>query len=215
MQILVARYRSGAEFLESYQASFLYGGIFYPTRKVVEPGTLVVLDVRMPPIPDYALVRGMVAWHRRGRRSQNTRAGLGIEFLATEQSKRDYLLSLARGTLEPDTKRRHRRLPTELRVDWRVPNESNRHLSYVDDIGAGGLFIRTRESVAEGTAVVVELVPPGATAPQVIEGRVAWTRDTPGAEGVGVEFRCRDIGGMRRLRELVKRIEQQGTGQLS
>jgi hypothetical protein len=25
---------------------------------------------------------------------------------------------------------------------------------------------------------------------------------------VGVEFRCRDIGGMRRLRELVRRIER-------
>ena len=58
-------------------------------------------------------------------------------------------------------------------------------------------------------------MPPGATAPQVIEGRVAWARNTPGAEGVGVEFRCRDIGGMRRLRELVKRIERQGANQLS
>lgn len=215
MQILVARYRSGADFLEAYQASFLYGGIFFPTRKVVEPGTLIVLDVRMPELPDYALLRGMVAWHRRGRRSQGTRAGLGIEFLASEQTKRDYLLALARGTLSTSSKRRHRRLPTELRVDWRIPNDSNRHLSYVDDIGAGGLFIRTRELVAEGTPVVVELVPPGATAPQVIEGRVAWARNTPGAEGVGVEFRCRDIGGMRRLRELVKRIERQGANQLS
>ena len=41
-----------------------------------------------------------------------------------------------------------------------------------------------------------------------LEGRVAWRRQTPGNEGVGVEFRCRDIAGMRRLRELVKRIEK-------
>jgi uncharacterized protein (TIGR02266 family) len=215
MKILVARYRSGADFLDHYQSSFLYGGVFYPTRKIIEPGELVVLDVRMPALPDYTLIRGMVAWHRRGRRSQGTRAGLGIEFLASEQKTRDYVLALARGTLEPDSKRRHRRLPTEIRVDWRIPNESDRHLSYVEDIGAGGLFLRTRKQPAEGTSVVVELVPPGATAPQIIEGRVAWTSDAPGSEGVGVEFRCRDIGGMRRLRELVRRIERDGAAQLS
>jgi hypothetical protein len=31
---------------------------------------------------------------------------------------------------------------------------------------------------------------------------------------VGIEFRCRDIGGKRRLRELVKRIEKDVTSQL-
>jgi hypothetical protein len=36
---------------------------------------------------------------------------------------------------------------------------------------------------------------------------VAWSR----TEGVGVEFKCRDIGGMRRLRELIKRIERSAT----
>lgn len=216
MKILLARYRNGSELLDHYQRSFLYGGIFYPTRKVVEPGELVILDIRLPELRDHALVRGMVAWHRRGRRSQQTRAGLGIEFLASEQDKRDHILALARGVAEaPDAKRRHRRLPTELRVDWRVPNEANRHLSYAGDIGAGGIFIRTDQIAAAGTSVVVELVPPGSTAPQAIEGRVAWTRTTPGSRGLGVEFRCRDIGGMRRLRELVRRIEKDGAAQLS
>ncbi len=215
MEILVARYRSGDELLDHYLSSFLYGGLFYPTRKVIEPGRLVVIDIRMPALPDYTLVRGMVAWHRRGRRSQGTRAGLGIEFLASEQQTRDYLLSLARGNVEPDKKRRHRRLPTELRIDWRVPSEASRRPAYLGDIGAGGLFIRTRETVPEGTSIVVELVPPGATAPQVLEGRVAWTCEAPGGEGVGVEFRCRDLGGMRRLRELVRRIEKNGAPQLS
>jgi hypothetical protein len=42
----------------------------------------------------------------------------------------------------------------------------------------------------------------------VIEGRVAWRRNAPEEPGAGVEFRCRDIGGMRRLRELIKRIER-------
>ena len=46
-----------------------------------------------------------------------------------------------------------------------------------------------------------------AAAPLSIEGRVAWARQEPGLEGIGVEFRCRDTGGLRRLKELVRRLE--------
>ncbi len=211
MRILIVRFRSSAEFLERYQPSFLYGGMFYPTRKAVQPGTLVVLDVRMPQLRDHMLLRGMVSWQRRGRRSQNIRAGLGIEFLASEQAKRDYLLNLVRGDTSAAAQRRHRRLPTELTVDWRIPGGGSRQLGTLGDIGAGGAFIRTQAVPANGTPVVLELVPPGSTAPQAIEARVAWRESRPGGEGVGVEFKCRDIGGMRRLRELVRRIENATT----
>jgi Tfp pilus assembly protein PilZ len=215
MNILVARFGSGAEFLEHYEGAFPYGGLFHPTRKVIATGELVVIDVRMPSLRDYTLIRGMVAWHRRARRSDGTRAGLGIEFLASERATRDYLLSVARGDNDPQAQRRHRRLPTEIRVDWRLPNQSDRRASVVGDIGAGGLFLRTNEPPPAGASLLLEMVPPGALTPQTIEGRVVWIRETPGSEGAGVEFRCRDIGGMRRLRELVRRIEQTAEVQLS
>ena len=211
MRILISRFRTGKEFLERYQSSFLYGGLFCPTRQAIAAGDLVVLDIRMPSLRDHMLVRGMVAWHRRGRRSQSIRAGLGIEFLASEQGKRDHLLALARGDENCQAQRKFRRLPIEIRVDWRVPNDRVRHMSLVKDIGAGGAFIRTRDAPPMGTSVVLELVPPGATVAQAIEARVAWLQDTPGHEGAGVEFRCRDLGGMRRLRELVRRIERNTT----
>jgi len=208
MSILVARFASGAEFLERYQETFRYGGLFFPTRKVIAAGEIVVLDVRMPSLRDYTLIRGMVAWHQRARRSDGTRAGLGIEFLAGEGATRDYLLSVARGEVDASAQRRHRRLPTELRVDWRLPNTADRRACVAGDIGAGGLFLRTMEPPPQGSSLLLEMVPPGALRPQTIEGRVVWIRTTPGSEGAGVEFRCRDIGGMRRLRELVRRIEQ-------
>ena len=43
--------------------------------------------------------------------------------------------------------------------------------------------------------------------PLEIAGRVAWTRHTEGEEGIGVEFKARDAGGTRRLKELVRRLE--------
>ena len=77
----------------------------------------------------------------------------------------------------------------------------------LDDIGAGGAFIRSVSPPQPGTPLVLEVLPPGAAVPLSIEGRVAWARQDPGAEGFGVEFRCRDTGGLRRLKELVRRLE--------
>lgn len=209
MRLLLARFRSGADLLARHLDDRENGGLFLPTRRIIEPGEPVLVDVRLAELRDHLLLRGSVVERQRGRRNDHVRAGLFIEFLPTETTRRDHLLALARGEATSAAgKRRHRRLPIELRVDWRVPHQTERYDSLVDDIGIGGAFLRTLERPAEGTPVVIELCPPGANTPQSIEGRVAWLRDTPGHEGVGVEFRCRDIGGMRRLRELVRRIER-------
>ena len=208
MRILVARYRSTEELLERYLAQFEHGGIFYPTREGIPLGEYLIVDFRIPNLRDKLLVRGMVAWRRPGRRRTGVRAGIGIEFLSSEVAKKDFLLGLAAKEVDDLTgQRRYRRLPTEIRVDWRIPETPTRRLSQLDDIGPGGAFIRTRELQDIGTAVVLEVLPPGAHAPIAIEGRVAWNSRLPGHEGVGVEFRWRDSGGLRRLKELVRRIE--------
>ncbi len=209
VRLLTARVRSGEEFLERFLDDLDHGGLFVPTRKVLEVGTDVIVDVRMPVLRDRLLVRGEVAWRRRGQRRTGVRAGLGIAFLPSEAGKGDHLLRLAQGEADPGlAQRRYERLPVNVPVDWRVPHETARHPSSLEDISTGGAFIRTTEIPPLGSPIVLEIVPPGALAPQVIEGRVAWERLTPGAEGFGVEFRARDIGGMRRLRELIRRIRQ-------
>jgi Tfp pilus assembly protein PilZ len=208
MRILKARYRNTGEFLAHLQSSFASGGIFYPTREPIPVGENVVVEVRFPELTDRQLLRGFVAWRRPARHRQKIRAGVGIEFLPTEKSKVDFLTQLAKGELErPVAPRRHRRLPVELGVSWRVKEERANFSSKLDDIGAGGAFIRTTESPTPGTPLVLEVLPPGAAVPLSIEGRVAWARQEPGSEGFGVEFRCRDTGGLRRLKELVRRLE--------
>jgi Tfp pilus assembly protein PilZ len=208
MSILIARFQDAEEFLDRYQSTAPHGGLFHPTRKALQPGQSVVLDIRMPLLKDSMMIRGTVAWRQRGKRGTGQRAGLGIEFAASEIAKRDHLLGLAQGHRQPEeAQRRHRRLPIALPVQWRVPSQTERHTGSLDDIGAGGVFIRTSAKPAQGTPLVLELASPGRAGSQSIEGRVAWTRGGPGVEGVGVEFRCRDIGGMRRLRELIRRIE--------
>ena len=212
MRILRLRYRTGAELLEDYQPSMLHGGLFHATREQIPVGEGVILEVTFPELAERVLLRGFVSYRRAGRHRgegrPGQRAGVGIELLASERGKRDYLLQVARGELrQPVAPRRHRRLPVEVPVDFRVREGRERHVATLDDIGPGGAFIRTRELHAAGTPVVLSVVPPGAEAPLLIEARVAWARQAPGEEGLGVEFRCRDTGGLRRLKELCRRLE--------
>ena len=100
MSILIARFQDAEEFLERYLAT-PRGGLFQPTRKPIEPGESVVLDIRMPLLKDSMLLRGTVAWRQRGKRGTGQRAGLGIDFAETEAAKRDHLLGLARGHRQP------------------------------------------------------------------------------------------------------------------
>jgi type IV pilus assembly protein PilZ len=210
MRVLKARHKEAADFLGSYLPSLPHGGIFFPTRDPLPLGENVMVEIRFPELTDRMVVRGQVVWRQAGRHRQKIRAGVGIEFLAGEAKKRDFLLAMARGEMNAEVaQRKFRRVPVEWRVDWRVKEERVQFSAVLDDIGAGGAFLRTPRLQDEGTALVIDLLPPGAAAPLSIEARVAWTRGGSGEEGVGVEFRCRDTGGLRRLKELVRRLESQ------
>ncbi len=208
MRILRARYRSKAEFLEQVQPNFLFGGLFFPTRDAVALGEAVVVEISFPGLTERMLVRGFVSFRRAGRHRTGTRAGIGVEFLASERLKHEFLLAVARGEVDRDVApRRHKRLPVALAIDFRVREQRDRTAATLGDIGPGGAFIKTREIHPTGTPLVLSVVPPGSAAPLFIEGRVAWASAAPGEEGLGVEFRCRDTGGLRRLKELVRRLE--------
>lgn len=206
MNIIKAKYRDGHAFLDAYQENFLHGGIFVPTRKKIELGTSVVADVRFPDLRNTLMIKGIIAWRRAGKRRTKLRAGLGLEFLAAESKKRDFLLGVANGQIVDIIQRRHRRLPVEIRVDWRGKSDRSWQISSVEDIGEGGAFIRTTSFQPVGSSVILEITAPGGERKIPIEGVIAWTCHTPDQEGMGVEFRCRDLGGARRLKELVRRI---------
>lgn len=208
VKLITTRFRNGAEFLVRYEHSLKNGGVFIPTRNPLMSGESVILDIRMRELHDSLMVRGRVVWSRRSRRGSGQPAGMAVEFLPTEAKKRDYLLGLARGRdRQQRGGRRHKRLPLGADGGWRVLSEGENHSCVVGDIGSGGAFLHTERIVPAGTPVVVEVFMPNNTSSQSIEGRVAWARDTPGDRGIGVEFRCRDMAGRRRLRELVRRLQ--------
>jgi len=205
MTILKTLCRNEVEFFERYLADLPNGGLFIPTRRALAIGEAAVLSVRIGPRADPVLLRGVVAWRRPGKHSTKTKAGLGVEFLASEAQGKEYLLALARGDSSVASARRHQRLPVDLPMLWQVPGSVEERAGVLRDIGRGGAFVRT-DSPIQGTDVVLKVVPPGAEIAMPVAARIAWV--APGNDaGFGVTWRARDAGGSRRIKELVRRME--------
>ena len=210
VKLLRARFSSREEFLSFYLATPLDGGMFFPTREALPVGQEMAVEVRFPGLVAKTVLRCRVAWRRRGRHRSKLRAGVGIEFLPMEVTKRDFLLRVARGERERDAlpKRRHRRVPTEMRVTWRLKEEPHLATGTLDNIALGGALLRTAVAAPVGRDIIVALSPPGAARPAEVEGRIAWCVPVgAGGVAIGVQFKARDVGGVRRLKEVVRRVE--------
>ena len=212
MTILKAHFANGGAFLDHYLTEPVNGGIFFPTRKPLAIGEGVVVSVRLGKRRSPMLLRGVVVWRRPGKHSTKTKAGIGIEFLPTETQTRDYLVSVARGDASEQMARRHQRLPVELPVTWQVPGALEDKIGTLLDIGRGGAFVRTAEALPADIDVVLKVSPPGAEIAMPLSARVAWrgSAGTANGNGFGVEWKARDAGGNRRIKELVRRIEAMG-----
>ena len=99
----------------------------------------------------------------------------------------------------------------------RVPFVRRCHLEYdggetdsafIVNINVLGAYVAHEQMPPLGRGVACRFQVPGNETEVRIEGVVAWTCHTPDAEGMGIEFRCRDLGGTRRLKELVRRLER-------
>jgi Tfp pilus assembly protein PilZ len=210
MTILKAHFASGAPFLEHYLDSLPNGGIFFPTRKPLAIGEPVVVSIRLGKRRSPMLLRGHVVWRRPGKHRTKTKAGIGIEFFSTEAQTRDYLVAVARGDSAEMISRRHQRLPVELPVTWQVSGALQDNSGVLRDIGRGGAFVKTAQSLPRDTDVVLKVSPPGAEVAMPLSARVAWKGEPGGEAGFGVEWKARDAGGNRRIKELVRRIESMG-----
>jgi Tfp pilus assembly protein PilZ len=198
------------EFNAGYQPSGGLGGVFCPTRSKLQVGDMVAVKVRLGRRQPPMMVYGRVAWRRPGRHLLKIRAGIGVEFLPGEKAKCDYLLDLASSGDSVHSRRRHERIPVDLPITWR-PLGSNEGLQgKLRDVGRGGAFVLSPATVPYESQVVLEIAPPGAEVPMAFIGRVAWTGKTGDENVFGIEWRARDAGGGRRIKELVRRLASSG-----
>jgi Tfp pilus assembly protein PilZ len=210
MTILKAHFPTGTAFLDRFLPEFEGGGLFFPTRRMLAIGETVAVAIRLGRRRSPTLIRGRVARRRPGKHSTKIKAGIGIEFLESERQARDYLLGVARGDSEEMVARRHQRLPVELPVMWQVQGVLQDKTGILRDIGRGGAFVKTEEPLPTESDIVLMVSPPGAEVAMPLSARVCWKGHPGGENGFGVEWKARDAGGSRRIKELVRRIEAQG-----
>jgi Tfp pilus assembly protein PilZ len=198
------------EFRAGYQPSGGNGGVFCPTRRKLQVGDTVQVKIRLGRRQPPMLIHGRVAWRRPGRHLLKIRAGIGVEFLPGEQAKCEYLLEMASSGASIHSRRRHERVPVDLPITWR-PVGSNLGLQgRLRDVGRGGAFVLSPATVPYQSQVVLEITPPGAQIPMAFIGRVAWTGKAGDENVFGIEWRARDAGGGRRIKELVRRLTNAG-----
>ena len=95
------------------------------------------------------------------------------------------------------------------RVEVRVASRESFRASYLRDLSMGGLFVRSRQPLAQGTLVVVELAVED-HAPVRLRGEVMRQEHAPDgtAKGFGVRFSMVDVDTKQALEEILK-VHQQ------
>jgi hypothetical protein len=91
-------------------------------------------------------------------------------------------------------------------VRWRHHGDTDSFVAALSEISEGGALLLTRDPPGAGDGVIVEITPPGSERALEV---LATVRNTNNPDGVGLEFQARDMGGVHRLREVIRRLVEQ------
>jgi len=128
-----------------------------------------------------------------------------VALIEGQATKRDFLLSLARGVPFRERRRRDRRFPADASVDFLHAGSTQRMLAQLVDVSVRGARVVTATPLAKSQVIDLRFPQVGTAHRLAVAGRVVWTRD--GAAGLehGVQFRSRDHTGVCRAKEIVRR----------
>lgn len=199
MRLVTLAFASAEEFLAAYHPAD-GGSLSTRTRTDGTIGEQVLLEVSFPGLPNRALLRADVS----GIAFEH---GLRFSIDAADHTTRDFLLGIAHGEIQIDktTSRGHTRFPAALKAVWRK-READGVETLVEDLSAGGAFLRGEAPPAIGEEIAVEITTPdGGTLPFV--AHVAWVR-TGTHPGFGVDFVPLTGDPGRRLRALLRHASE-------
>lgn len=199
--------RNRASFLEMYFSRGTgdgadAGGLFVPGELDVEPGDEVDVELHFIEEQVRFHTRARVKWKRNDAGRRAIPAGVGIEFLPSEQRTQQLVLRFAEGKESVHHVERERRWAVAVEVQISEPGRLIA-TGLTDDLSEGGCFVLTAAQLAVGASVVLKLKAPGSLFGWLtLPATVAWRRQQSGRNGLGVEFAF----DTDRKRERVKRI---------
>jgi Tfp pilus assembly protein PilZ len=198
MRLITVAFPSAAAFLKAYDL----GTLFVRTRTDASLGEMVLAEISFPGLPNRPLVRAEVEALRVDE------DGLKLRISEEDASTRDFLLGLARGDvrIEGTVHRDHKRFPAALPAHYTIDDGAEAP-GALDDLGAGGCFVRTQEVPATGARVGLRIDGPDGALH--VRGVVAWVRAGEHA-GFGVDFEVPSGAEGRRLRTILRRAQETG-----
>jgi len=203
MRLLTMPFASPANFMAHYSEARSGGAVFFRTRTELEISEEVVMEISFGGLPNRTLARGEVL-------TDEPTLGYWIGFHNEEKHARDFLLALAKeeASSKEAIERAYERFPANLAVDFSYEGITHR-ASLTEDLGAGGVFVRSQAPPPVGTSLKLVIGPTQDSAEFfAINGEVAWIRPK-GASGFGVRFDNRD-DDTGRLRKLLRRASETG-----
>lgn len=206
MRKIRCHYPSADSFVEALASQPEPNSLQAFTTDAFDPGEEVLLEVYFPGLPGKMMVRAIgQQWHP-ARPRLRVRAGGVLRCTGSEWRKLEFLRQVGEGGLELTARRKHVRLPVMVEVRWRRQGSTDFSLAALSEISEGGALLLSRDPPERGEDVIVEIMPPGSERPLEV---LAVVRNTSNPEGVGVEFLARDMGGVHRLREVIRRLVEQ------
>jgi Tfp pilus assembly protein PilZ len=199
MRLVTAVFASADEFIAAYHPAD-GGTLSTRTRTDGTIGERVLLEVTFPGLPNRALLRADVV----GIAFEH---GLRFAIAPDDATTRDFLVGVARGEIriETTTHRDHTRFPAALVATWCI-DDGPVTSSQLEDLSAGGAFIRTDLVPAINAVVAITITTPSGD-PVVASGHVAWTRHGKDP-GFGIDFGPLVGDDGRRLRALLRHASE-------
>ena len=206
MRKIRCHYPSPESFVEALTSQSEPNALQVFTTDAFEPGEEVLLEVYFPGLPGKMMVRAIgQGWHP-ARPRLRVRAGGTLRCTGTEWRKLQFLRQVGEGGLQLTARRKHVRLPGMVEVRWRRQSETEFSVAALSEISEGGALLLARDLPARDEEVIVEIMPPGSERPLEV---LSVVRNTSNPDGVGLEFLARDMGGVHRLREVIRRLVEQ------
>lgn len=173
------------------------------TTDKFDPGEQILLELAFPGLPGKLVVRAIGSdWHA-ARPRLRVRAGGEVLCTDSEWKKIEFLHRVATGDIKLTARRKHVRLPVLAEISWRRVGSPDAEVAAMSEISEGGALLLTRTPMEVEEEIIVEVTPPGSVRPMEI---LCVVRNNSNDEGVGVEFVARDMGGVQRLREIIRRL---------
>ncbi len=204
MKILFATFASPQDFLDRLDVSEDVATLRVETKARYDADEPVILEIGYPGLPNRILTRTVA-----GAESDD---GQLFCFGEGEEHKRDFLIAVAAGRATASWKRRHRRFPLRMPARFVVEGQEVplRGDAETEDMGSGGVSLKTSRTLPDGAKVTVVLEPGDGSEEIEFTGRVVWNRNDETLTGVGIQFE--GLGGeqMRRLRRIIRDVKLSG-----